>query len=278
MSKNFIVALFMLTFSNLEFSQSELKVSLIDGEINDTTFVKIDNRNFGFKIDWGQSERDTCKYEFIHARGNSPFSRSRGFLVGRSTPFVMQDVKRVIPGDRFVFNLEINGRKFSQSYHVLSTKASENKPWFFNVYFLMNGDTVNTENYQVYFSFPADSTNTPNFKNLSRNIKRNLIKPPTLQSEDFPRFIRYYFTRQDELPPSIVINYEKYQLTFEFPIATFYHGDILTKYSPKQKMNDNNGYEFNSAVEFIDKDVDGWGSSTLFNHYYKEEKDRKKLR
>jgi hypothetical protein len=268
----------MLALSHLGLSQSEFKVSLIDGQVDDTTFVKIDNRNFGFKIDWGQGASDTCKYEFIHARGNIPFSSSSGLLVGRPTQFVMQDVRRVIPGDRFVFNLETNGRKFSQSYHVLSTKASESKPWFFNVYFLMNGDTVNTDNYQVYFSFPADSINTPDFKNLSKNVKWNVLKPPALQSEAFPRFIRYYFTQHDELPPSIVINYEKYQLTFEFHVASFYHGDILTKYSPKHTMHDSNGYDFNSAVEFIDKDVDCVRSSKLFNHYYKEQKDRKKLR
>jgi hypothetical protein len=278
MSRNFIIALFMLAFARLGFSQSELKVSLIDGEIKDTTFVKIDNQNFGFKIDCGQSEQDTCKYEFIHARGNSPFSKSRGLLVGRSTQFVMQDVRRVIPGDRFVFNLEMNGRKFSQSYHVLSTKASENKPWFFNLFFLVNGDTINTENYQVYFSFPADSTKTTHFKTLSKNVKSNLIKTAALQCEDFPRFIRYYFTRQDELPPSIVINYEKYQLTFEFRVASFHHGDILAKFSPKKKIHDDSGNEFNSAVEFIDKDVDGWGSSTLFNHYFKEERGRRRSR
>ena len=257
----------MLIFSIIGFSQPEPRVILIDGEVIDSTFSKIDGRNFGFKIDWGQGEKDTCRYEFIHARGSSPFSRSRGYFIGKSTQFIMQDISRVTPGDRIVFNLEIDGRKFSRSYHVLSTKAAESRPWFFDVYFMMDGDTLSTDNYQVFFRYPADSTNTPTFQKLSKNIKYYVIRPPALQHEKFSNSIRYYFVQQNELPPSFLVKHKKYQLTFEFREPIFFHGDIIMKYSPKRKIYDNSGFEYNSAIVFFNKDVGGGVSSLMFNNY-----------
>src|SRR5689334_22292694 len=131
-----ISGLFILAGPILGFSQSEPSVTLVEGEVIDTAFSSINGHNFGFKIDWGQGEKDTCKYEFFHARESIAYSRSRGYFVGKPDQFRLYDVRRVRPGDRFVFNLELNGRKIYQSYHVLSIKndPSENKPWFFNIY------------------------------------------------------------------------------------------------------------------------------------------------
>ena len=171
-----ITILFFVFMSFLPaLGQEEFKILLTEGEIHDTTATSINGKHFGFKIDFKQGDNDTCKYEFIHAYRNAGLFRSAGYQIGKTDQFLMNDVKRVKPGDRLVFNIELRGKKISKSFYVLSTKASENLPYFFNVHFIYNDDTLNTNSYQIYLGYPKDSLNAETVR-LDRDTCARSIK------------------------------------------------------------------------------------------------------
>jgi hypothetical protein len=155
--KIYLVLFIAFAFFNPTSGQTEPKILLNEGEIGDTTVTMINGRSFGFRVEWGQDDKDTYNYEFIHGRGDVPYSRSSGKQIGKSFEFNMHDIRRVMPGDRLIFNLRLNQKKFSRSYHVLSTKASETRPWYFDMYFICNGDTLNTDSYEILFRYSQDT-------------------------------------------------------------------------------------------------------------------------
>jgi hypothetical protein len=245
----YLIMSFVSTFLAPAFGQDEPKILLNEGEVNDTTVARINGNKFGFKIDWGQGDSDTIKYEFIHARGTAPYDRSKGYLIGEQLKFSEHDISRVLPGNRLVFNLDFNGKKFSRSYHVLSTKASESKPWFFNVYFMLNGDTLNSDSYEIFFRYPKDSLNT---------------QPARLERDKGQKCTKYYFSYQNELPPTILIQYKEYYLVYDFIASNFFHGDILLKYIERKKRPRKERWDYNSEIKFFNIDAVGWDRSQLF--------------
>lgn len=226
--------------------QGEPKILLNEGELGDTTVAMINGRSFGFRIDWGQGDKDTCKYEIIHGRGTAPFSRSSGILIGRSHQFRMYDIRRVMPGDRLVFNLKLNGQSFSRSYHVISTKASESRPWFFNIYFIYRGDTLPTNSYKTFLSYRKDSVNT---------------QPPSLERDTFPMATRFYFSDPRQLPKWISIKFKGRDLFYDFIQSDFFHGDIYISYTEQKKRPKEQRWDYNAEIKFFDHDADGWGRS-----------------
>lgn len=244
MMKTQLILFLTFAFFTLASGQNNPKILLNEGEIGDTTVAMINSRNVGFTIDWGQGDNDTCKYEFLHGRGTASYSRSSGNLVGKSVEFIVHDIRCVMPGDRLVFNLDLNGKKFSRSYHVLSTKASETKPWFFNVYFIYSGDTLDTNTYKGFLSYRKDSLN---------------MTPPKLERDTFQTKTRYYFSDPSQLPQFISIRFKERWLDYDFIASNFFHGDIFISYTERKKRPKEHRWDYNAEIKFVNKDADGCG-------------------
>lgn len=167
-----------------------------------------------------------------------------------------------MPGDRLVFNLSIDGNKFSRSYHVLSTRASETQPRYFNIFFISSGDTLNTDTYEILFHYHKDTTK--NYGLVTRHYSR------IEGNEKYPRFVKYYFLHEEELPVSILINYKKHELNYEFIASGFFHGDLFLRFTERKEMPKKENSDYNAAIEFKNKDVDGQGKSQLFRTYVRE--------
>jgi hypothetical protein len=176
--KIYSIVLSAFVFFGTAFGQEEPRILLNEGEMKDTTIIGINGSHFGVKIDWGQRHLDTLKYEIVHGRGKVAMDLSRGKQMGIPEEFDMHDIRRVRPGNKLAFNIELNGKKISKLFYVLSTKASETKPWFFNVYFVLNGDTLTTDKYEALFLYPKDSLNQV---------------APRLERAKYPKFTRYFF-------------------------------------------------------------------------------------
>jgi len=246
-NKIYSIVVSALAFFGTALGQDDPRILLNEGEIRDTTIIGIDQGDFGVKIDWGQKSNDTLRYEIVHARGSEPMDLCRGKEVGIPEEFNFHDIRRVRPGNRLVFKIDLNGKKITKQFHVLSTMASETKPWFFNVYFLYRGDTLNREDYKVSILYRKDSLNTP------PNLKRDTLKNLT----------RYYFSDHTELPHFISIEFKKHDITYEFLTTNFFHADILIKYTERKRKPKKQRWDYNSELVFVDRDITGGGSSLM---------------
>jgi hypothetical protein len=260
--KIYLVLFIAFAFFNSASGQNEPKILLNEGEIGDTTVTMINGRSFGFRIEWGQDDNDSCKYEFLHGRETAAYSRSSGNLLGTSPEFSMHDIRRVMPGDRLVFNLRQNEKKFSRSYHVLSTKASETRPWYFDVYFICNGDTLNTDSYEISFHYLQDTVRKYGLL-LHHYSKRD-------ESEKQEKFLKYHFLTEDELPQSILIKFKKHELEYDFIASEFFHGEIFLAYTEKREMPRKEKWGYNATIEFKNKDADGCGLSKSFHMHVRD--------
>ncbi len=251
MKQGTVILLFLL-LSGRAVGQVDPRIILNEGEVTSTTVARINGRHFGFKIEWGQKDTDTIRYEFIHGKKTSRLDVSKGYLVGKQSQFSMHDISRVVPGNKLLFKLELNGNKCYLMYDVLSTTASESKPWFFDVSFILNGDTLNTTDYQVYYSYPLDS-----IRKWER-LKSTPVKP---QRDQQAKVIRYYFNHHTDLPPYLRVAYKQQVLSYDFVRPDFYHGHFFLTYLETKKKSGKRQVDFNSTLEFYDMDA-----GTTFTH------------
>jgi hypothetical protein len=57
-------------------------------------------------------------------------------------------VRQPLPGDKFVLEYFQNP-KFKKEFNILSTESSNRKPYYIDIVFVYNGDTVNTSSYNI---------------------------------------------------------------------------------------------------------------------------------
>jgi hypothetical protein len=221
--------LIILLFSTLcGFSQTDgLNLYLNGADLKSNTIEALNTKELAFRFEFlGQSE-DTIKLNVIHHKGIVPLSQAHYIFNDNPLEFTIIKDPQIKPGDNLTFTFRIGRQQIVKSYVVTSTTDQLNKPYYVDIYFLYNKDTLTTESFNI---------------------------PTKLTNQKKEKLVRIEFDDPKQLPKNISVQYDKEVFTYEvhFPKGQLFHGRIVLEYIDKKKMKSQEGFK---SIATTDLDI-----------------------
>jgi hypothetical protein len=215
-----------------------IRVSFRNCVVNSLQLEHLDNMNIEFVVT-KTLRPDTLRFELVHHRGEVPFFRTVYRLACEQIEsYHTLKIMGVKPGDQLSFLYKYDGAPAKRTYVIGSTMSSLTKPYYLDLYFLYNKDTLTTDQ----FSFQSKLQ-------LNRNEK----------------FIRLYYNDPKELPKSPRVDHRKEALVYPLDsraVAQLFHGRVILHYADTKKLKKLD--PFNKKIDLWDWDAHtGLGHGTI---------------
>jgi hypothetical protein len=202
------------------------------GELNSKRIEKLNTGEFEFNFKYEGEIRDTIRVNVNHKKGTMPYFQKRYIFNENPTGFTKIRAKGIKPGDSLMFVFYINGQQIVKSYFVASTMDQLDIPYYVDVYFVYNKDTLSTESYVI---------------------------PTKLRAGKEAKHTRLEFDDPRQLPKNISIKFDDEVLTYEvhFSKEPIFHGKISLEYIDKKKLRAKNGFFKSIETTDLDTGIDG---------------------
>ncbi|SHH75309.1 hypothetical protein SAMN04488109_5150 [Chryseolinea serpens] len=212
MKRAFFFLVVLMITSIVTLAQDKLLVAVRNGILRDTVLEELDERGFEFKFHCRYYPSDTCEIEMVHGRGNVRLSRITYRLCEDDSDFIKYSLPSLRPGDVIVFYVTVGRKKYSERYYVASTREPLRKPFYIDLYFTYNGDTISTKKFFV------------------------LHTTKITRKEDVDH-IRWFFSDPKDLPTKVrlVFRISGDDFIYDFPARGVLHGKALFRYSDNEK-------------------------------------------
>jgi hypothetical protein len=218
--------------------QEQVDFKFRGGIVYGDAISTLDPCAFNFDVARRTPGHDTLKMALYHHLGDRWFSSIRFRLTDRIDSMTVGFAENVKAGDGLKFYV-YEGEKIvmQRDFYIESTIHSLKKPYYYDVYFLYNEDTVAVEQY---------------------------ILGTRMKLERHHNFKRIFFDDRSEISRSFEVLKKGYLTAFEIPQYTIYHGKVTVQFFDKQTLIEKYGFE--QSVQVVDLDgrsgTVGWESRT----------------
>jgi hypothetical protein len=229
MMKRIPILLILLLDTFFGFSQTDsmVKLYLNGGKLNADRIDSLNTKEFAFRFELTGQLQDTIKLYLVHHKEKAPFSQI--IYKFSSDPLEFETVKnpQIKPGDNLSFTFYIGGQKIVKSYVIGSTLDQLKKPYYLDIYFLYNKDTVDADSFVI---------------------------PIQLKKQKRKNYVRVEFDDPKQLPKNLSIQFNKQSLTYEvyFPKGQLFHGRMVLEYIDKKKLRAHHGFLKSIATTDLD--------------------------
>lgn len=229
------IVLILLTFGLTQICFSQIpestEIEFFNCQIKGNVIDNYEPKKTRFTINYDSTERDTLKVELIHLEisGKDSVVHSRTiFSLTRS--YTYTPTIKAKPNDNLLFVIKRKGNLEKRFFEINSTTSSLTRPYFIDVYFIYNQDTLTADKFQ-----------------LKINLK---------QTRNVDNF-RFFFDDPATLPNTITVEYPKG--TISFPLAEWvntskiFHGKLVLQYVDKKRLRKKD--YTNKNLDLIDLDT-----------------------